>query len=364
MRRKFIYSLGALITMLLSLISAPFTSVYADSGEEEITTNYIEITDYKRSKLNVSRDSFGSKTSIEGNIIYYFNMPFELTAEQTVSEVEINYITCTSWLLGIKGWKCSKKKENFGIVLNYENDLVYWKNWGFHSLFDYEENIIKEVGLTSTLREISDSLGELANLNGSSHYLAHNVISYAGLTTSTYDVLTNYKYYFAFAADYSWNDIVIRVNVINTTTGEEEEFLCGPNGEGCYMGGDPVPDDTPKFIKDFEDFFKNVFDVDLSSFLGILTIIATLFAVLILLRLFGFIGSVFKGFFNIFKFLFDIFIKLVKFVPVFFKGLFAVIKWIFIHLWKLLGLIIKVIVKLYNRVTMLFSARRKGPSFR
>ena len=377
MKRLFV-SLGLLLSLIFGFILTPFNYVYADSGQ--ILESKIKITDYYRYKLNTSYTGPIMKPIVSGNVIYYFNMPIDLSNEETVSKVEVNYKVCVSWWLGLKWTWCIKKEERSGVILDYENDLVYNVSDGYNPTFPHEENIIKEVGETSSLIAKSNELGvvaiytDLVNTGyGSmattkSYFLAYDTFTTGVSSISTYNNLTKYKYYFAFSEDYSWDDLVIKASVINLNTGQEQEYICGDNGEGCYLGGDPIPPTTPDILNKIEQFIDWINSILASNTLGYVIVgILVFFALWVINQLFGILRTLtaIPGFIgHVIRFS----IKSIKFIIIAIKKTviftWNVIKWIVTRIWLTIGFIIRIIVTIYSKISEIFHKRSSGKVFR
>lgn len=362
--RKLITFIGLFLCLLTGVFSAPtYHSVEAATSSlsnaqtlnlaDEINPSdldWLVIDDYSFTHLNTAKSNATGYAPF-GNSTYLFNLPFELSSEYEVSQVEIDYKTCTSWFLGIVGGICTKKSFVDGAVSDHESTLTYfqgsWSTGLGYKLFDYEIHSIKELGKTSDLIEASDIIGVLYSTSSFNDYLA-----YREGEGSTLHLLNEYEYYFSLNTNVNWDTVIIRVQFKRVSTGEVVDVPCGENGEGCEVIGDPEPT-IPEFPQNIINWLSN-------TTLGIsnaLIVIGGMIVLTFFINILKFLFKIPKAIWWVVKMLF----KLFRFIAIAIKKVVITglkfIKWMIVRLWQLLGLILRVIAKLYMKITRYFTRR-------
>ncbi len=363
MRKLFIF-VSLLICLITGMVSTPvYSSVEAATSQSSniqvqnladetnpADLDWLTIEDYSFTHLNTAKSNATGYAPF-GNSTYLFNLPFELSSEYEVSQVEIDYMACSKWFLGIVGGICTGHTFVQGAVSDYESDLTYfqgsWSTGIGWKLFDYDLYKIKELGKTVDLINVSQEIGPLHSTSDYTDFLAYRLGS-----DSTYDNLLNYEYYFSLNTNINWDTVIIRVQFKQVSTGEIVDVPCGENGQGCEVIGDPEPVLPNMFQKIIDWLSKTTLGISniLIAIGGIMLLILFVNVLKMLVVIPKAIWWVIKMLFKLFKFIAIAIKKIVK------TGL-KFIKWVIVRLWKLLGLILRGIGKLYMKITHYFTRR-------
>lgn len=371
---KLLMVVNTLLLSLAGIFSTPATFVSAvgnDHSEstimlsdpvEETDPNSLEwlvIDDYAFINLNSAKSSNIGYDPF-GNTTYLFNLPFELSQEYAISQIEIDYKACNRWFLGIVGGICTKTGFAKGVVLDRENDLTFfqgsWSTGLGYRLFNYEDYNLKQIGFTTELRAVSDEVGVIHTAPSYTDFLTHRADNLDN--DYSYPLLDDYQYYFSLNTETNWDTVIIRVQFKEVDTGLVVDVPCGKDGLGCEVDSPDKPFMFLAFFNPFIDFFEN----NLILSIGILVVVLLLFKVLsILIKVPLGIFSVGKGFIIILSKGFVIFWKIkVKLI----KIIIHIIKWLIIKLWISFGHILNLIGKLYSKITSYFYKRKQKKTLR